>query len=128
QGRPNTLFMQADAQKFAVSPHSFDLAVSFETIEHVDQHDNFLRAIKMSLSKDGLLIISTPNPAVYTEQAHYHNPYHKLELDKGEFVKLLRRYFKHVRLLGQKLTVNSLIASTKANHFLECGEKLQAVI
>ena len=54
------------------------MVISFETIEHVDEamQRGFLTEIRRVLKDDGILIISTPNKEVYSDQYHYHNEFH----------------------------------------------------
>jgi GT2 family glycosyltransferase len=106
------LFVRADAQRFALAPGSIDVVVSFETIEHFAEQEPFLTAVKEALTAEGLLIVSTPNPRIYTDQAGYHNPFHERELDHREFLDLLGRQFRQVQLLGQSFVTGSMIGST----------------
>lgn len=85
----------------------FDVAVCFEGIEHIAEHDKLLSEVKRLLKNDGLFIVSTPNKAVYTDAADYHNPFHVKELYVDEFRSLLRRYFKHARMWGQRIYTGS---------------------
>lgn len=89
---------------------SFDLVVSFETIEHHDQHEQMLLEIRRVLRHTGVLLISSPDRLVYSESPGYSNPFHVKELGKDEFSQLLRLYFRHVRIYGQKFCFGSLIA------------------
>lgn len=44
-------------------PECFDLVVAFDTFEHIYDPKNFLKAIHRVLKPDGVLAITTPNPA-----------------------------------------------------------------
>ncbi|MHB8481153.1 MAG: class I SAM-dependent methyltransferase [Nitrospiria bacterium] len=46
----------------------YDLIVSFETIEHVEDYKSALNNLKSLLNEDGILIISTPNRTVNSPQ------------------------------------------------------------
>jgi len=85
----------------------FDVAVCFEGIEHIAEHDKLLSEAKRLLKDDGLFIVSTPNKAAYTDAPDYHNPFHVKELYFEEFSSLLRRYFKHLRIFGQRVYAGS---------------------
>jgi glycosyltransferase involved in cell wall biosynthesis/2-polyprenyl-3-methyl-5-hydroxy-6-metoxy-1,4-benzoquinol methylase/GT2 family glycosyltransferase/organic radical activating enzyme len=85
----------------------FDVAVCFEVIEHIAEHDKLLSEVKRLLKDDGLFIVSTPNKAVYTDESDYHNPFHIKELYLDEFKALLSHYFKNIRLLGQRVYAGS---------------------
>ena len=81
----------------------FNVAVCFEGIEHIKEHDKLLSEVKRLLEDDGLFIISTPNKAVYTDEPQYQNPFHLKELYFDEFKTLLSCYFKNVHFLGQRI-------------------------
>ncbi len=106
------LFVRADAQRFALATGSVDVVVSFETIEHFAQQEPFLAAVKAALTADGLLIVSTPNPHVYTDESGHYNPFHERELDHQEFVELLGRHFRQIHVLGQSIVAGSMIGPT----------------
>jgi SAM-dependent methyltransferase len=89
-----------DALAIPVPDRSFDVVVSFETIEHVDDPAAFLGECTRVLVPEGMLIVSTPNRPVYS-RAGARNPFHRSELDEGEFVHLLRARFRSVRLFTQ---------------------------
>jgi SAM-dependent methyltransferase len=80
----------------------FDIIVCFELIEHLGKHDQLLSEVKRLLAPGGLLMISTPNRPEY-RLLEPHNPFHVKELDLEEFESLLERYFRQVRLLGQRV-------------------------
>jgi SAM-dependent methyltransferase len=78
----------------------FQLVVSFEVIEHLDDPARFVGAVGRLLAEDGLLIVSTPNPATYPAG----NPFHKHEMSGEEFVALLRQSFPALALYAQDYT------------------------
>ena len=58
-------FQAADAQKEDLfQPNSVDVAISFETIEHIKKYDQFLSSLHHALVPGGTLVISSPNRAV----------------------------------------------------------------
>ncbi len=87
----------------------FDVIVCFEAIEHIEEHEPLLEELKRVLVNDGLLILSTPNKVVYTDETGFENPFHVKELDFESFSQLLDRNFKNTWLLGQHLYTNSNI-------------------
>ncbi len=89
----------------------FDVVVSFETIEHVDQSTQqaFLKEIKRVLKPEGMLIISTPNKLVYSDLPKYHNEFHVKEFYFREFKTFLQQYFKETAFLGQRVYAGSHI-------------------
>jgi 2-polyprenyl-3-methyl-5-hydroxy-6-metoxy-1,4-benzoquinol methylase len=98
-----------------VESNSIDLVVSFETIEHLSQHEEMLSEIKRVLKSDGILIISSPNKQNYSIIPSYANPYHVKELFRDEFENLLGRYFKNCRFSGQRIVYGSWIFPHEAN-------------
>jgi len=67
---------------------SFDIVVSFETLEHVDEPEKYLHEIKRVVKDDGVVIISCPNDHYYYPTEAITNPYHKRKYTFDEFVDL----------------------------------------
>ncbi len=80
-----------------------DLVVSFETLEHHDQHHEMLREVKRVLRPGGMLVISTPDRLYCTILPRNYNPYHAKELFKHEFKSFLENYFDNIYLFEQKI-------------------------
>ncbi|HEY9798912.1 MAG TPA: class I SAM-dependent methyltransferase [Leptolyngbyaceae cyanobacterium] len=57
-------------------PNSFDIVISLETIEHINNPKKFLQAIKNVVKKDGIIIITCPNDHWYYGPGESGNPYH----------------------------------------------------
>ena len=74
--RPNLEFRQGSCIAIPLPDASFDVVVSFETIEHIDQHEAMLAEIKRVLKPDGLLIISSPEKREYSDSPNYKNAFH----------------------------------------------------
>lgn len=89
----------------------FDVVLCFEAIEHTAEHDKLLSEVKRLLKDGGLFIASTPNKAVYTDKPDCHDPFHVKELYFQEFSSLLRQYFKHLRIFGQRVYAGSTMWS-----------------
>lgn len=88
---------------------SIDLVVSFETIEHHDQHEAMMRELKRVLRPNGVAVISSPERHEYSEVPNTSNPFHIKELYRHEFEVLISRYFTHFRMFGQRITYGSAI-------------------
>ncbi len=119
---PGLEFQVGNAASIPLPDNSFDVVVSFETIEHHDKHQEMIDEIRRVLKPDGVLVISSPNRVVYSEKAGYHNEFHVKELDFGEFEALLRSRFEQRRYFGQRLAVGSAltaIESVDPESFLE---------
>ncbi|WP_223789124.1 class I SAM-dependent methyltransferase [Marinicella meishanensis] len=108
----NVEFIVANATETQFIENSFDVIVSFETLEHLSEHQQLIREFKRILKKDGLLIISTPDKLVYSGDKE-HNEYHVKELTKLEFEDLMKSEFKYNMMYGQKLQLFSVIEQFK---------------
>ncbi|MCI2105456.1 MAG: glycosyltransferase [Intestinimonas sp.] len=104
-GGPNTCFQTASVAKLPFEDGSFDVVVSFETLEHVDEAVQlaFLREIQRVLTLEGVLVMSTPNHLVYAKRGP--NTFHVKELEYGEFRDLLGLAFPFVRMFSQETEV-----------------------
>ena len=87
----------------------FDVIVCFEALEHIEDHEKLLQEAKRLLTPDGLFVVSTPNKWAYSDEPKYENPFHVHELYLDEFTELLKKYFKQVKILGQRIYCNSTI-------------------
>lgn len=79
----------------------FDVIISFETLEHLQNREGFLNELKRILKPGGILIISAPDWNITNKTTVIQNPYHIKEPTKEEFVELILRFFKIERLFGQ---------------------------
>jgi 2-polyprenyl-3-methyl-5-hydroxy-6-metoxy-1,4-benzoquinol methylase len=89
-------FARADLRGIPLRERSFDLIVSFQVIEHLDDPTAYLAAIAGLLGEDGLAMLSTPNLAMSDGV----NPYHVHEYRADELEAVLRRHFGGVEMLG----------------------------
>jgi ubiquinone/menaquinone biosynthesis C-methylase UbiE len=93
-------FAQSDAAALRLPNNSLDVVVSFETLEHLQDHGKFLRECRRVLRPDGILICSTPNRAIARWSKE--NPYHVREFYPSEFKELLESIFTRIELFGQR--------------------------
>lgn len=66
----------------------FDVVVSFETIEHLNNPTQFLQNIHKWVKKDGIIIISCPNDYWYYKEEGQGNPFHLKKYTLQEFIVL----------------------------------------
>lgn len=98
---PNLTFERRSDLGEGLPEGSFDLITCFELIEHLERSEQLrlLTSLDRLLTPDGLLIVSTPNPAA---TAHYgENPFHLHEMSETEFRSTLTASFPEVSFLGQ---------------------------
>src|SRR5258706_11014389 len=107
--RANLQFLVGSCTDIPLADKTVDVVVSFETIEHHDQHSKMMMEFKRVLKPFGMLIISTPDKSQYSEMLGIRNPHHVKELLREEFQSLLAEQFGHVRLLGQRVMFGPFI-------------------
>lgn len=95
-------FIQADAQEDDILENeSYDVIVSFETIEHIKQYDKFLKKLYASLKPGGDLLISSPNRRISNPtgslQSKPNWDHHEQEWTLREFKHLLKRHGFSIR-------------------------------
>lgn len=71
------------SQKFALG--SFDLVISLETIEHLDNPEQFLHEIKKVCTDDATIIISCPNDPAHYQDGQHSNPFHTRTYSAQQF-------------------------------------------
>lgn len=98
--RPNLRFMQAPCTALPFAAASFDLVVSFEVIEHLQQWDALINESRRVLTAEGLFVVSTPNKSFYAKARADSgpNPFHEHEFELEEFRDALSRVFPHVTI------------------------------
>ena len=107
--RHNLRYAHGSATAVPLPDAAVDLVVSFETIEHLRQHDEMLSELRRVLRPGGRVIISSPDRRYYSEATDHMNPFHLRELSCDEFRELIARFFPHSRLLRQRIVNGSLI-------------------
>ena len=126
----NLRFEQANCLELPLPDASVDIVVSFETLEHLAEHDELLQEFKRVLRPGGFLALSSPDRKTYSDDTGYDNPFHVRELYRPEFEELLARHFPAWRLFGQKLAFQSLLWTIQAGQGSECltldGDELSA--
>jgi 2-polyprenyl-3-methyl-5-hydroxy-6-metoxy-1,4-benzoquinol methylase len=87
----------------------FDVIVCFEAIEHLEDHATLFTEIKRLLKENGILIISTPNKKLYTDDAGYNNPFHVKELYYSEFLTILNKNFSNTYVFGRRVLLTRMM-------------------
>lgn len=95
-GVAGTVFLSGDVTRIPADDRSFDVVVSFETIEHVEHSELAVQEFARVLRPEGCLICSTPNqwPLAIA-------PFHRRVFDRDSFTALLRPHFSQLQLFNQ---------------------------
>jgi GT2 family glycosyltransferase/SAM-dependent methyltransferase len=107
----NIRCQKGSVESIPASDDTFDVIVSFETIEHVSEEvqKQFLSEVKRTLKKNGVFIVSTPDKENYSDRYQHANPFHVHELKRTEFLDLIAAYFSNSLLLEQGFDIVSSI-------------------
>lgn len=122
---PCVTYLHASGTQTGLGAESFDIIMSFETIEHVPNDLDLLREFHRILKPGGILVCSTPNEWPIRIATH-----HVREYNRDSFCNLLNNYFKLDGLYNQNSGDLSafnhgqpfgIIETTDENHSLaEC--------
>lgn len=107
----NLNYLCASCASIPLPDASFDVIISFETIEHMTEHDAFMAEVQRLLAPGGLFIISSPNRVEYSDRTGYRNEYHVKELDGPELRTLLDRHFPAQHWFAQRPCFQSMLWS-----------------
>lgn len=83
-GAPGIEFICANAEEFNL-PGTFDVIVTMETVEHLQEPLAFLQKLRRTLRESGRLIVSVP----LGETSHF-DPYHLHDFDEEALTTLLQ--------------------------------------
>lgn len=117
--RSNLKFLVGGALEIPVESHSQDVVVSFETLEHLVDHEQMIDEVHRVLKPEGLAVISTPDKRTYTDLRGTRNPYHVRELYTEEFRQLLTRRFANIGMYFQGVLMASLVLPEAASNGFE---------
>ncbi|HEY2630649.1 MAG TPA: methyltransferase domain-containing protein [Usitatibacter sp.] len=105
----NAEFICASCTSIPLENASVDVAVSFETIEHIAEQSQFLDEILRVLKPEGVLLLSCPNKLEYTDKRDYVNEFHVKELYREELAALLVGRWAHSTWFSQRPSFFSVI-------------------
>lgn len=105
----NIEFAFGDVNRLELADASFDVVVSFETIEHIENGAIWIREAARLLKEKGIFIVSTPNRAVSNPGYYFvekpRNHYHQYEYTTVELVGELLQQFELLELYGQTFSL-----------------------
>jgi protein-L-isoaspartate O-methyltransferase/GR25 family glycosyltransferase involved in LPS biosynthesis len=107
--RDNLRYLVGSCAGIPLPDASVDVVVSFETIEHHDEHDAMMDEIRRVLRPGGVLVISSPDKRTYSDERAFRNEFHVKELYAEEFAALLKSRFPHVTMFGQRIVYGSAL-------------------
>lgn len=113
-GTANLSFMAGSCGAIPLPDASIEVAVSFETVEHIAAQREFMDELARVLSPGGVLILSCPNKREYSDRRGFVNEFHVRELYREELEALVAARFPAIDWYGQKPTFFSLIAPERA--------------
>ena len=106
----NLDFVCAPCTELPLAAATIDVAVSFETIEHIAKQTEFLEELARVLTPEGLIILSCPNKLEYSDKRGFANEFHVKELYRDELAALVAKRFAHSVWYGQRPSFFSVIA------------------
>ena len=106
----NAEFVRAPCTSLPLADASVDVAVTFETVEHIVEQAQFLAELARVLKPDGVLILSCPNKLEYSDKRGFANEFHVKELYRDELAALVGSRFAQLAWYGQRPSFFSVIA------------------
>ncbi len=108
-GASNITYLVGDGVKIPLEDAAVDVVISLETIEHIEDYEQFMCEVKRVLKPDGLLILSTPNDKEFIEDNHHH--IHEFEHDELE--QLVKKYFSEMKPYYQATWVCNIVGEQR---------------
>jgi ubiquinone/menaquinone biosynthesis C-methylase UbiE len=106
-------FLKGDCTALPFEDSSFDVIVSFETLEHIRAADKVVGEFARCLKPGGHLVASTPNRLAYSmgQLQKDDNPFHVNEMTLVEFRGLMSRHLTIEKVLHQSSTLAHVLAA-----------------
>jgi 2-polyprenyl-3-methyl-5-hydroxy-6-metoxy-1,4-benzoquinol methylase len=95
---PNVRYTRANIEDLSFDSQ-FDVAVSFQVIEHLKDPSDFLTRLRRAVRPGGLILITTPN-VKHKANHGTENPFHVNEMRYDQLNELLKKHFTSFQLLG----------------------------
>lgn len=104
-GADNITYVEADAHSLPFENATFDVVVSFETIEHLKRPDIFVWEVKRVLKPDGVFCVSTPNDDEFMEG----NTFHIHEFKLPELQEIIKKHFRNAKYYCQATYIGAAL-------------------
>lgn len=118
----NLSYSQLDGTNINYPDNTFDIVVSFETIEHTTKYLKMCKEFNRVLKSGGKLYLSTPNIKINSPTGKVENPYHTQEFTLLELRAIIHDSgYINARFFGQKyiryssLTIRNTLARILEN-------------
>jgi 2-polyprenyl-3-methyl-5-hydroxy-6-metoxy-1,4-benzoquinol methylase len=108
-GAPNLCYEAGDVTNLSYPDESFEAAVSFEVIEHLEHPEALVEEALRLLKEDGVFVVSTPDKQSYSNDRNHVNRHHLKEMYPLEFREVLERHFRHVQIYRQGALAGNII-------------------
>jgi len=115
-------FLAADARALPFDDGTFDLAVCFDLVAHVDAHGALLDELRRVLRPGGVALVSTPDPQTLTGDARRGRA-----LTPSDLAAALRERFAHVATFAQTSWQATLLAPADAGEAPPSGAAADAL-
>ena len=125
---PHVSYFQGDATGYDFEPNSYDVVISQEVIEHIENQDDYINVCHKVLKDGGYLIMTTPNKKVFDHMKGgnwSHQPIEKI-MTPTQFKKLIKKQFDIISYdsiifnfgkLGYFKIINNRLLIGAANRF-----------
>jgi len=116
-GAPNLKYLLMNCHRLGFAAGSFDLVVSFEVFEHLEEPQDYLSECRRVLRPGGRLVVSTPNRSswdIHMRSIRKAYDYHVNMVDLKQLRRLLKSCFSRVEIYSQWRRGNSLHRTLRA--------------
>ncbi len=112
----NLHLAQIDCHRLALADAAFDVVISFEVFEHLEDAEGYLSECCRVLRPGGRLLLSTPNrPAwnLHMQSIGQDYEFHINMMNLGELRACLQQHFPRVQMYGQRRRGNWLYTNLR---------------
>lgn len=111
----NVGYEHAHLPEIPYPPGRFDVAVISEALERTERPEELVEESRRVLKEGGVLILSTPDKQVYSNERNHHNPAHVGEMYVPELQEMLGRHFERVAIYRQGAVAGATVFKDSEN-------------